>query len=227
MLPPTPFLLHCTTPYPAQHFSSATPLAQLQFLRSFMSKHQQSKPGVAPTASVAAMADASSCTCKDSFQTEIQAIIQINEGVLTADNKAILEALPLLDNKGLVKILFNLMTEKQDASIDGGLRFSPQQKPALVMIPKDGSFKKLVSPVDEHFFDEYKEDGVPTVEWWQHFSGSLLFNSNGKFGCAVCEVEAVPSANRQSINCPKRNQYGDMKVSSSRSRYNTHLFSLN
>ncbi len=61
------------------------------------------------------MADASSCTCKDIFQTEIQAIIQINEGVLTSDNKAILEALPLLDHKGLVKILFNLMTEKQDA----------------------------------------------------------------------------------------------------------------
>ena len=173
---------------------------------------KQTKSASAPASSVAASIDASPCTaCKETFLTEIQAIIQVNHGVLTADNKAILEALPLLDTKGLVKILFNLMTEKQDASIEGGIRFSPQ-KPAIVTIPKDGSFKKLVSPVDEHFFDDYKEDGVPTVEWWQHFSGTLLFNSNGKFGCAVCEVEAVPSANKQAINCPKRNQHGDMKV---------------
>jgi hypothetical protein len=178
-------------------------------LQPSMSK--QSKPTAASAATVASQLDTSPCTvCRETFLAEIQAIIQTNHGVLTAENKAILEALPLLDTKGLVKILFNLMTEKQDASIEG-VRFSPQ-KPAIVTIPKDGSFKKLVNPVDEHFFDEYKEDGVPTVEWWQHFSGTLLFNSNGKFGCAVCEVEAVPSANKQAINCPKRNQHGDMKV---------------
>jgi len=171
---------------------------------------KQTKPAAASAATVASQLDTSPCTvCKETFLAEIQAIIQTNHGVLTAENKAILEALPLLDTKGLVKILFNLMAEKQDASIEG-VRFSPQ-KPAIFTIPKDGSFKKLVNPVDEHFFDEYKEDGVPTVEWWQHFSGTLMFN-NGKFGCAVCEVEAVPSANKQAINCPRRNQHGDMKV---------------
>ena len=182
---------------------------------------KQTKPAAASAATVASQLDTSPCTvCKETFLAEIQAIIQTNHGVLTAENKTILEALPLLDTKGLVKILFNLMTEKQDASIE--VRFSPQ-KPAIATIPKDGSFKKLVNPVDEHFFDEYKEDGVPTVEWWQHFSGTLLFNSNGKFGCAVCEVEAVPSVNKQAINCPKRSQHGDMKVKGSHDHYHSSL----
>ena len=203
-----------------QHYLSAPPLAHMQCLHPVMSK--QPKPAAAPAATVASQMDTSPCTaCKETFLAEIQAIIQTNHGVLTAENKAILEALPLLDTKGLVKILFNLMTEKQDASIEG-VRFSPQ-KPAIVTIPKDGSFKKLVSPLDEHFFDDYKEDGVPTVEWWQHFSGTLLFNSNGKFGCAVCEVEAVPSVNKQAINCPKRSQHGDMKVKDSHTHYLSSL----
>ena len=117
--------------------------------------------------------DTSPCTlCKDSLLTEIQAIIQIKQGVLTSDNKSILEALPLLDTKGLVSVVFNLMVEKQDASIDS--RFSPQKPPPITPTTKD--FKKLVSPVDEKFFDTFKDDGVPTVEWWQHFLGSLMFN---------------------------------------------------
>jgi hypothetical protein len=143
--------------------------------------------------------------------TEITAIIQVNHGVLTADNKTILEALPQLNTKGLVSVIFNMMTEKQDASIDS--RFSPQKLAPIVTITKDGGFKKLLSPVDEKFFDSFKESGVPSVEWWQHFTGSLMYNdANGKFACSVCEVEAVPSQNKLSINCPRRGQHGDMKV---------------
>ena len=170
---------------------------------------KQTKSAAAPAA---AAIDTSPCVlCKDLFQAEIQAIILVNHGVLTADNKTILEALPLLNTKGVVSVIVNMMTEKQDASIDS--RFSPQKLAPVVTIAKDGTFKKLLSPVDEKFFDGFKEDGVPPVEWWQHFAGSLLYNdSNGKFGCAVCEVEAVPSQNKLSINCPRRGQHGDMKV---------------
>jgi hypothetical protein len=131
---------------------------------------RQAKPS---TAAAAIAMDTSPCTlCKDSLVTEIQAIIQIKHGVLTSDNKAILEALPLLDTKGLVSVVFNLMIEKQDASVDS--RFSPQKPPPVIPTTKD--FKKLVSPVDEKFFDAFKDDGVPTVEWWQHFVGSLMHN---------------------------------------------------
>ena len=174
------------------------------------SMSKQAKTTAAPAA---ASMDTSPCSlCKEMLHTEIQAIIQINLGVLTADNKSILEALPQLNTKGLVSVIFNLMTEKQDASIDS--RFSPQRLALpIVTITRDGGFKKLVSPVDEKFFDTFKEDGVPPVEWWQHFTGSLMYNdANGKFGCAVCEVEAVPSQNKLSINCPRRGQHGDMKV---------------
>jgi hypothetical protein len=180
----------------------------------WFSMSKQTKSAAVISTTTAASVDVFPClVCKDTFVTEIQAIIMSNNGVLTAENKTILEALPLLDAKGLVKILFNLMTEKQDASIQGGVRFSPQRAP-IVTISKDGSFKKIVNPVDEHFFDDYKEflDGVATPEWWQHFSGSLMFDSNGRFGCVVCEVEAVPSANKFSLVCPRRNQHGDMKV---------------
>ncbi len=52
------------------------------------------------------------------FQAEIQAIILVNHGVLTNDNKTILEALPLLNTKGVVSVIFNMMTEKPDASIE-------------------------------------------------------------------------------------------------------------
>ncbi len=69
------------------------------------------------------------------------------------------------------------MTKKQDASIEG-VRFSPQ-KPAVVTISKDGSFKKLVSPVDEHFFDEFKEvrDAIS--------SAGLVFMNNPVFGAPL------------------------------------------
>ena len=168
---------------------------------------KQSKSAAAPAAIAT---DTSPCTiCKEMLLTEVQAIIQTNQGVLSVDNQAILEALPLLNTKGLVSVVFNLMIEKQDALIDP--RFSPQKPPPIISTSKD--FKKLVSPIDEKFFDTFKDDGVPTVEWWQHFVGSLMYNdTNGKFGCSVCEVEAVPSHNKQAINCPRRGQYGDMKV---------------
>jgi hypothetical protein len=170
---------------------------------------KQAKTTAAPAA--AAMETSPCSLCKDLLLTEIQAIIQTNHGVLTAENKTILEALPLLNTKGFVSVIFNMMTEKQDASIDS--RFSPQKVAPIVVITRDGGFKKLVSPVDEKFFDTFKDDGVPPVEWWQHFTGSLMYNdANGKFGCAVCEVEAVPSQNKLSINCPRRGQHGDMKV---------------
>ena len=131
---------------------------------------KQPKSSTAPAATVM---DIIPCTlCKESLVTEIQAIIQTKQGVLTSDNKTILEALPLLDTKGLVSVVFNLMIEKQDASIDS--RFSPQKPPPIISTTKD--FKKLVSPVDEKFFDSFKDDGVPTIEWWQHFVGSLMHN---------------------------------------------------
>ena len=183
-----------------QHYLSAG-VARKVAASTSMSK--QAKSTVAPAA---AAVDTSPCTiCKDMLLTEITAIIQVNHGVLTADNKTILEALPQLNTKGLVSVIFNMMTEKQDASIDS--RFSPQKLAPIVTITKDGGFKKLLSPVDEKFFDSFKESGVPSVEWWQHFTGSLMYNdANGKFGCSVCEVEAVPSQNKLSINCPRRGQ---------------------
>lgn len=188
------------------HYLSAG-TARTYTVFSVMSKQSRS----ATTSASTAMEVSPCLVCKDTFTTEIQAIIQVNHGVLTADNKAILEALPLLNTKDLVSVVFNLMIEKQDASIDS--RFSPQKVLPIVTLSKDGSFKKLISPVDEKFFESYKDDGVPHVEWWQHFVGSLMYNdSNGKFGCAVCEVEAMPSQNKLSVNCPRRGQHGDMKV---------------
>ena len=77
---------------------------------------KQTKSAAAPAA---AAIDTSPCVlCKDLFQAEIQAIILVNHGVLTADNKTILEALPLLNTKGVVSVIFNMMTEKPDASIE-------------------------------------------------------------------------------------------------------------
>jgi hypothetical protein len=115
-----------------------------------------SKQAKTTAAAAAAAVDTSPCSlCKDLLMTEIQAIIQINHGVLTSDNKTILEALPLLNTKGLVSVIFNMMTEKQDASIDS--RFSPQKLAPIVTITRDGGFKKLVSPVDENFSTRSKK----------------------------------------------------------------------
>ena len=134
-----------------------------------------------------------------SLEVEVQAKLQSNVGVLTPNNVTILEALPLLDVKGLVSVVFNLMIEKQDASIDS--RFSPQKPPPIISTTKD--FKKLVSPVDEKFFDSFKDDGVPTIEWWQHFVGSLMHNEGDQsptFVLCIQVTDELPIPSQQAEN---------------------------
>jgi hypothetical protein len=73
-------------------------------------------------------------------------------------------------------MFFNLLIGKQD------LQIAPQPKssfkPAIVSVPTDGSFKKLVCPVDVAAFDieavkTFLED-FPKPEHWQNFAGQLL-----------------------------------------------------
>ena len=93
-------------------------------------------------------------------------------------------------------------------------------KPTIVPVPKDGSFKKLVCPID---VDAYDIDVVkaslgdfPKPEHWQNFSGHMLIGPNNTFACAACEVESTPSANRLSIVCPKKVHGTDIKLAQSK-----------
>ena len=63
----------------------------------------------------------------------------------------IMESLGVADTKDIVDMFFNLLIEKQDLQI-APLPKSPF-KPAIVPVPKDGSFKKLVCPIDVDAYD--------------------------------------------------------------------------
>ena len=157
---------------------------------------------------------ASPCpACKQTLAAEIQAKLQANLGVLNEENTIIMECLGLADSKELTDMFFNLLIEKQD------LQIAPPKspfKPAIVSVPKDGSFKKIVCPVDVDAFDI---DAVktflgdfPKPEHWQNFAGQLLIGPNKTFACAACEVEAIPSANKFSLVCPKKVHGNDIKM---------------
>ena len=168
-----------------------------------------SKRPIAPAA-----AAVSCCSCKQNLATEIQLKVQANNGVLNAENAMIMESLGLADTKDIVDMFFNLLIEKQDLQIA-----PPPKSPfkqAIVSVPKDGSFKKLVCPID---VDAYDIEAVktflgdfPKPEHWQNFAGQLLIGPNKTFACAACEVEAIPSANKFSLVCPKKVHGNDIKM---------------
>ena len=166
----------------------------------------------------AAAAAVSCCSCKQNLATEIQLKVQANNGVLNAENAMIMESLGVADTKDIVDMFFNLLIEKQDLQIAPPPK-SPF-KPTIVPVPKDGSFKKLVCPID---VDAYDIDVVkaslgdfPKPEHWQNFSGHMLIGPNNTFACAACEVESTPSANRLSIVCPKKVHGTDIKLAQSK-----------
>ena len=104
--------------------------------------------------------------------------------------------------------VFTLIVEKQDAAV----MKSPSRTPvAIVSIPKDGSWKQLLSPATPEFFKTFPDLGDCPVEGWKHFRGNFYAGPNGKFGCFGCGVEAVSSHDGSSFLCPKRTQYGDIK----------------
>jgi len=166
----------------------------------------------------AAAAAVSCCSCKQTLATEIQLKVQANNGVLNAENAMIMESLGVAETKDIVDMFFNLLIEKQDLQIAPPPK-SPF-KPTIVPVPKDGSFKKLVCPID---VDAYDIDVVkaslgdfPKPEHWQNFSGNMLIGPNNTFACAACEVESTPSANRLSIVCPKKVHGNDIKLAQSK-----------
>ena len=86
-----------------------------------------------------------------------------------------MECLGLADSKELTDMFFNLLIEKQDLQIAPPPK-SPF-KPTIVPVTKDGSFKKLVCPID---VDAYDIDVVkaflgdfPKPEHWQKISGHM------------------------------------------------------
>ena len=168
---------------------------------------------------IAPAAPASPCpACRQTLAAEIQAKLQANVGVLNAENIVIMECLGLADSKELTDMFFNLLIEKQDLQIAPPPK-SPF-KPTIVPVPKDGSFKKLVCPID---VDAYDIDVVkaflgdfPKPEHWQNFSGHMLIGPNNTIACAACEVESTPSANRLSIVCPKKVHGNDIKLAQSK-----------
>jgi hypothetical protein len=151
--------------------------------------------------------------CKQTLVADIQVKLQANHGVLNAENMVIMECLGLADSKELIDMFFNLLIEKQD------LQLAPPKspfKPAIVLVPKDGSFKKIMCPVDVEAFDieavkNFLGD-FPKPEHWQNFAGQLLIGPNKTFACAACEVEAIPSANKFSLVCPKKVYGNDIKM---------------
>ena len=156
-------------------------------------------------------------TCKQMLVSDIQAKLQANQGVLNAENMIIMESLGLADSKDLSDMFFNLLIEKQDLQI-----VPPKSpfKPTTVAVPKDGSFKRLVCPVDVDAFDidvikDFLGD-FPKPEHWQKISGQMLIGPNKTFACAACEVESIPSANRFSIVCPKKVHGNDIKLAQSK-----------
>ena len=151
--------------------------------------------------------------CKQTLVAEIQSKLQSNIGVLNADNTLIMECLGLADSKELIEMYFNLLIEKQD------LQVAPPKspfKPTIITVPKDGSFKKIVCPMDVDAFDieavkTFLGD-FPKPEHWQNFAGQLLLGPNKTFACAACEVEAIPSSNKFSLVCPKKMHGNDIKM---------------
>lgn len=130
----------------------------------------------------------------------------------------IMASLGVAGTKDIVDMFFNLLIEKQDLQIAPPPK-SPF-KPAIVPVPKDGSFKKLVCPID---VDAYDIEAVktflgnfPKPEHWQNLKGQLLIGPNKTFECAACEVEAVPSANKFSLVCPKKVHGNDIKLAQSK-----------
>ena len=168
---------------------------------------------------IAPAVPASSCfACKQTLAAEIQAKLQANVGILNAENIIIMECLGLADSKELIDMFFNLLIEKQDLQIAPPPK-SPF-KPTIVPVPKDGSFKKIMCPVDVEAFDieavkNFLGD-FPKPEHWQNFAGQLLIGPNNTFACAACEVESTPSANRLSIVCPKKVHGTDIKLAQSK-----------
>jgi hypothetical protein len=166
----------------------------------------------------AAAAAASCCSCKQTLATEIQLKVQANNGVLNAENAMIMESLGVADTKDIVDMFFNLLIEKQDLQIA-----PPPKSPfkaTIVPVPKDGSFKKIMCPVDVDVFDNEAVKNFlgdfPKPEHWQNFAGQLLIGPNNTFACAACEVESTPSANRLSIVCPKKVHGTDIKMAQSK-----------
>ncbi len=108
--------------------------------------------------------------------------------------------------------VFTLIVEKQDAAV----MKSPSRTPvSIVSIPRESShWKQIVSPVTPEFFASFTEffGDTPVPEHWKHFRGALYAGPDGKIGCVACEVEAVTSNDGSNFLCPKRNQYGDVKV---------------
>jgi hypothetical protein len=164
---------------------------------------------------IAPAVPASPClACKQTLAAEIQGKLQANVGVLNAENVIIMECLGLADSKELTDMFFNLLIEKQDLQIA-----PPPKSPfkqAIVSVPRDGSFKKIVCPVDVDAFDieavkTFLGD-FPKPEHWQNFAGQLLIGPNKTFACAACEVEAIPSANKFSLVCPKKVHGNDIKM---------------
>jgi hypothetical protein len=109
-----------------------------------------------------------------------------------------------------VEQVFTLIVEKQDAVV----MKSPSRTPvSIVSIPKDGSWRQLLSPATPDFFATFSEflGDCPVPEGWKHFRGQFYAGPDGKFGCIACGVEAVSSNDGCSFLCPKRGQYGDIK----------------
>ena len=158
----------------------------------------------------AAAAAVSSCSCKQTLATEIQLKLQANHGALNAENAIIMESLGVADTKDIIDMFFNLLIEKQDQQTAIP---KPSPSRASVVIPCDESFKRIMSPCDPEFLFPFRDSfkGVPIPEFWQHFRGPLLVSPEGRFGCAICRVEAVVSSNGTSLLCPKRSQFPDAK----------------